>query len=75
MTLLLQGSIVLPDRLRFDFSNNGVVDAAKLSQVETICRNAIRDQLPIYGMEVPLSEGLKIKGLRAVFGEVRMVGD
>jgi alanyl-tRNA synthetase len=28
-----KGSIVLPDKLRFDFSNNGVVDPDKLGQV------------------------------------------
>lgn len=32
-----KGSIVLPDRLRFDFSNNGVVDVARLAEVEAIC--------------------------------------
>jgi alanyl-tRNA synthetase len=33
-----KGSIVLPDKLRFDFSNNGVVEAAKLAEVEAICQ-------------------------------------
>ncbi|CAD7702717.1 unnamed protein product [Ostreobium quekettii] len=64
-----KGSIVLPDRLRFDFSNNGVVDAAKLGEVEAMCRDAIGKELPIYGKEIALSEGRKINGLRAVFGE------
>jgi hypothetical protein len=33
-----RGSIVMADKLRFDFSNNGVVEPAKLGQIEAICR-------------------------------------
>ncbi|GMH32692.1 hypothetical protein BSKO_00526 [Bryopsis sp. KO-2023] len=64
-----KGSIVLPDRLRFDFSNPGVVDAEKLGQVEAICREHIEKALPLYEREVPLEEAKKINCLRAVFGE------
>lgn len=64
-----KGSIVLPDKLRFDFSNNGGVDVAQLGDIETMCRKAVEQGLPVYAMDVPLSEARHIAGLRAVFGE------
>jgi alanyl-tRNA synthetase len=64
-----KGSIVLPDRLRFDFSNPGVVDASALAKIERICRDAVAAALPVYAQEVPLAQAQGIKGLRAVFGE------
>jgi alanyl-tRNA synthetase len=64
-----KGSIVLPDRLRFDFSNPGAVDAAALARVEALCRASVAAGLPVYAQEVPLAQAQGIKGLRAVFGE------
>jgi hypothetical protein len=60
-----------PKRLRFDFSNNGAVDADKLAQVEAICREWVAKGLPVSSKEVALADAKAIKGLRAVFGEVR----
>ncbi|GLC41498.1 hypothetical protein PLESTB_001005000 [Pleodorina starrii] len=65
-----KGSIVLPDKLRFDFSNAGPVEAAQLAAVEKICREAVAAAMPVYGGEVPLAQARNINGLRAVFGEV-----
>ncbi|KAL0043139.1 hypothetical protein WJX79_010270 [Trebouxia sp. C0005] len=65
-----KGSIVLPDKLRFDFSHNGVIDAQKLGDVEGICRQSVQQEQQIYSKEVSLEEAQKINGLRAVFGEV-----
>jgi alanyl-tRNA synthetase len=65
-----RGSIVLPDKLRFDFSNNGPVDTPKLEAIEAICRKALAASLPVYSREVPLAQAKEINGLRAVFGEV-----
>ncbi|KAL4856101.1 Alanine--tRNA ligase [Chlorella vulgaris] len=65
-----KGSIVLPDKLRFDFSNNGVVDSAKLAQVDSICQQFLAEPLQVYTKEVPLAQAKAINGLRAVFGEV-----
>jgi hypothetical protein len=60
-----------PARLRFDFSNNGVVDVPKLAAIETICRDWVAKGLPVSAKEVSLAQAKAIKGLRAVFGEVR----
>lgn len=65
-----KGSIVLPDKLRFDFSNAGVVDPARLARVEAICREALTSALTVYSAEVALASARVIRGLRAVFGEV-----
>jgi len=65
-----KGSIVLPDKLRFDFSNNGAVDVPKLAAIESICRDWVTKALPVSAKEVSLAEAKAIKGLRAVFGEV-----
>lgn len=65
-----KGSIVLPDRLRFDFSNNGVVDTAKLAEIEAICQQFLATPQPVYKKEVALADAKAINGLRAVFGEV-----
>jgi hypothetical protein len=57
-------------RLRFDFSNNGPVDAAQLGRVEAICREWVAAAKPVTSKEVSLAQAQAIKGLRAVFGEV-----
>ena len=64
-----KGSLVAPDRLRFDFANNGPVTAAQLARVEGIVRDQIRQDLTVYADLAPLALGKQIAGLRAVFGE------
>jgi alanyl-tRNA synthetase len=64
-----KGSLVAPDRLRFDFANNGPVPAAQLARVEGIVRDQIRQDLAVYADLAPLASGKQINGLRAVFGE------
>lgn len=65
-----KGSIVRDDLLRFDFSNNGPVEAEKLASVEKIVQDQIKSSLPVYKSVVPLEAARKVSGLRAVFGEV-----
>ncbi|GLI61130.1 hypothetical protein VaNZ11_003405 [Volvox africanus] len=65
-----KGSIVLPDKLRFDFSNAGPVETGQLAAVEKICREAVLASMPVFSGEVPLAQARAINGLRAVFGEV-----
>ena len=61
-----------PHRLRFDFSNNGAVEPAKLAAVEAICRDWVARGLAVSSKEVALADAKGVKGLRAVFGEVRV---
>ena len=64
-----KGSLVAPDRLRFDFSHNGPVTPEQSSQVEQIVRDRIRENLTIHADLAPLARAKSIRGLRAVFGE------
>jgi alanyl-tRNA synthetase len=64
-----KGSLVAPDRLRFDFSHNASMTAAEVARVEVQVRKAIDADLPVYAEIVPLGEARGVHGLRAVFGE------
>ena len=65
-----KGSIVAPDKLRFDFSYSaGAVGPEVLAEVERDCSDAIEAALPVFAQEVPLATAREIPGVRAMFGE------
>ena len=64
-----RGSLVAPDRLRFDFSCTHAMSAAQIETVEALVNNAIEDALPVCHDMAPLDQAMRIHGLRAVFGE------
>jgi alanyl-tRNA synthetase len=64
-----RGSLVDPDKLRFDFSHNKAMTDEELGRVETLVNQKIDEKLPVYAEVVPQEKALKINGLRAVFGE------
>ncbi|CAN6930735.1 unnamed protein product [Brassica oleracea] len=67
--LYAQGSF--PEKLCFDFSHVGKpVDPEDLRKIEAIVNKQIKDELDVFSKESVLSEAKRIKGLRAVFGEV-----
>ncbi|XP_017696248.2 alanine--tRNA ligase-like [Phoenix dactylifera] len=65
-----KGSIVLPEKLRFDFSHGKPVHPEDLRKIESIVNQQIKDELDVYASEVSLSAAKQITGLRAVFGEI-----
>ena len=65
-----RGSIVMEDKLRFDFANNGAVTAEQLAEVESICCDFVSNPRDVFAQDVPLAKAKEIAGLRAVFGEV-----
>ncbi|KAK7404351.1 hypothetical protein VNO78_05181 [Psophocarpus tetragonolobus] len=65
-----KGSIVLPEKLRFDFSHGKPVDADNLRRIELIVNEQIKAELDVSAKEATLAEAKRINGLRAVFGEV-----
>ncbi|KAJ3193439.1 Alanine--tRNA ligase [Irineochytrium annulatum] len=65
-----KGSLVSPDKLRFDFSQKSAPTTKQLEEIESICNAFIKQNKTVYAKEVPLSLAKSIKGLRAVFGEV-----
>jgi alanyl-tRNA synthetase len=64
-----KGSLVDPDKLRFDFSHGKSLGEDELARVETLVSERIGQKLPVYAKEAPQEQALKINGLRAVFGE------
>uniref|UniRef100_A0A665V0D6 alanine--tRNA ligase n=1 Tax=Echeneis naucrates TaxID=173247 RepID=A0A665V0D6_ECHNA len=57
-----RGSLVAPDRLRFDFTAKGALSTGEVRRTEEIASQ-------VYAMEAPLAEAKAIQGLRAVFDE------
>jgi alanyl-tRNA synthetase len=64
-----KGSLVDPDKLRFDFSHGQPLGEAELERVEQLVNQSISRKLPVYAENAPQEQALKINGLRAVFGE------
>lgn len=65
-----KGSIVLPEKLRFDFSHGKPVKTEELRKIESIVNEQIKSELDVFSKEAKLSDAKSIKSLRAVFGEV-----
>lgn len=64
-----RGSLVAPDRLRFDFTAKGALSTGEIRRTEEIACAMIKDAKPVYAMDAPLAEAKAIQGLRAVFDE------
>ncbi|MCH7603079.1 MAG: hypothetical protein IIB54_09955, partial [Planctomycetes bacterium] len=64
-----KGSLVAPDRLRFDFSHPRPMTMPEIAKVEQLVNEAIHHSLRIHAETVPLELAEKIHGVRAVFGE------
>ncbi|XP_019184213.1 PREDICTED: alanine--tRNA ligase-like [Ipomoea nil] len=65
-----KGSIVLPEKLRFDFSHGKPVKPEELQKIEYIVNEQIKAEMDVSSQEATLSDAKRVKGLRAVFGEV-----
>ncbi|KAF1946306.1 hypothetical protein EJ02DRAFT_450747 [Clathrospora elynae] len=64
-----KGSLVAPEKLRFDFSHKAGLSDAELEKVEKISSKYIKDDGQVYAKDVPLASAKEIRGVRAVFGE------
>ncbi len=62
------GSLVGPDRFRFDFSHFAPASEEILRQVEDLVNDVIRQDLPIRASVMPIEEALR-KGALAFFGD------
>jgi alanyl-tRNA synthetase len=62
------GSLVAPDRLRFDFTHGGQVRDRELEQVEELVNEKVRDNLLVDPFWTDLDQALKL-GALALFGE------
>ena len=64
-----KGSLVAPEKLRFDFSHKAAVSDQELVAIEDHSTRYIRQNSQVYSLEVPLANARNIEGVRAVFGE------
>ena len=62
------GSLVEPDRLRFDFTHFEAISPEELRQVEELVNDAVLEGYPVVTEELPIEEAKK-KGAVAMFGE------
>jgi alanyl-tRNA synthetase len=64
-----KGSLVAPEKLRFDFSHKTGISDADLAKIEEISTSYIRQNSEVHALDVPLATAKQIRGVRAVFGE------
>jgi alanyl-tRNA synthetase len=62
------GSLVAPDRLRFDFTHFSQVDPATLNQIETLVNERIRENIPRHTEEMEAEDAFQ-SGATALFEE------
>ncbi|WP_018211134.1 alanine--tRNA ligase [Desulfitobacterium hafniense] len=62
------GSLVTPDRLRFDFTHFSALTSAELQRVEDLLNEAVLANMPVAAEEMSL-EAAKASGATALFGE------
>jgi alanyl-tRNA synthetase len=62
------GSLVTPDRLRFDFTHFEGIDEARLQDIERLANDFIRRDVEVTTRTMPLDEARKA-GAMALFGE------
>ncbi|KAF7994135.1 hypothetical protein HCN44_011404 [Aphidius gifuensis] len=64
-----KGSLVAPDRLRFDFTNKGAMTPLQVKNTEIHTNQMVHDNKKIYAKESKLGIAKTIQGLRAMFEE------
>ncbi|NXD15457.1 SYAC protein, partial [Nothocercus nigrocapillus] len=64
-----RGSLVAPDKLRFDFTAKGALSTQEIKKVEGIANQIIEEEKTVYAKDCVLAAAKAIQGLRAVFDE------
>jgi len=65
---LQAGSLVAPDRLRFDFSHFNPLSRAELEDIQGLVNEKVREDLPVIPRFMPYKEAIE-QGAIALFGE------
>ncbi len=64
-----RGSLVAPDRLRFDYAARSAPTREQIAAVEDGVRSDMREDRSVDAAELPLDVAERITGVRAIFGE------
>lgn len=64
-----RGSLVAPDRLRFDFTNKGAMTVDQVKATETFSKTLVAKNGKVFAKDSSLALAKTINGLRAVFEE------
>jgi alanyl-tRNA synthetase len=64
-----RGSLVDPDKTRFDFTHGKPLSTDEIAAVERLVNERIYADLPVTPVTMPLAEAKELPGVRAVFGE------
>ncbi|KIM45032.1 hypothetical protein M413DRAFT_441675 [Hebeloma cylindrosporum] len=64
-----KGSLVAPNKLRFDFSHKAQIALPELQKIESMSIDWIKRNVKVFSKELGLETASRIPGLRAVFGE------
>jgi alanyl-tRNA synthetase len=65
-----RGSLVVPEKLRFDFTNKNAMTIEQVAQAEKHTQEMVKKNMQIYAKQSNLKVAKSIKGLRSVFDEV-----
>ncbi|KAJ5790843.1 alanyl-tRNA synthetase [Penicillium psychrosexuale] len=63
------GSLVAPEKLRFDFSHKSGLTEEEIERVQEICHNYIKDDRHVFVADVTLENARRIEGVRTIVGE------
>lgn len=64
-----KGSLVSPEKLRFDFSHKSAVTDEELQHIENISAKIIQNDMEVFTSDVKLPTALQIQGVRSISGE------
>lgn len=65
-----RGSLVAPDRLRFDFTAKGAMTTEQVKNTELTSQDIVSRNMTVFAQEVALALAKDIQGIRAIFEEV-----
>jgi alanyl-tRNA synthetase len=64
-----KGSLVDPDKTRFDFSHPEPLTQGEIQEIERLVNERVYADLGVHPVVMPLAQAKKLPGVRAVFGE------